>query len=64
MSFKTELGKITLMTTHKEIHQDNRFIQTDEELIEACLEAIAHELTQLTSFYSSLKEELKDSTLR
>lgn len=47
----------TANTTTAKTRHDNPFVQTESELIEAQLEAIADGLMKLTTFYTSFIEE-------
>ena len=52
-----KLEPFTANTTTAKTHHDNLFVQTESELIEAQLEAIADGLMKLTTFYTSFIEE-------
>ena len=59
---KDKVEPFTANTTKEKTRHDSPFVQTESELIEAQLEAIAEGLMKLTTFYSSFLEEELMST--
>ena len=55
--------KLTATTTPKNPRQDKPFVQVEEELTEAQLEAIIDGLMKLTALYTSFKEILMSNRI-